>query len=156
MSSNLIYPAVFCLSLIPAINSIPSLVKQSELVLFPVVSNFTFEIVNRGVDFVSIIPIGEKNRDCELAKIDSDGRPMAPFNGYSSHNGVSMESALSFENDPTPNNSRPKGKQSFGIWKFDLKDQPNADEVYITAQHDCGFWKLTTKIGPFNIGNDNE
>lgn len=141
-SSNIIYPVAFVASLAPGINAFPELVKTAEVRMLPIVSEFYIEDMERGTDYVKILPIGEKNRDC---------KPLS-FDGYSSQRGVSFESKLSFEDDPTPGNSRPKGKQSFGYWKFDLSNQPNADSVYVITEHFCGFWNVRTKIGPFKIG----
>lgn len=142
LSSNTVYAAMFVASLIPAANAIPELVKDSETKLFPVVSDFRIDVVQRGHDFVRVIPIGVKNRSCKFISLD----------GYASQAGVSLETTINFENDPTPGNTRPEGKQSFGVWNFSLKDLPNADSVFAIAEHDCGLWSVRTKIGPFNIG----
>lgn len=141
----MVYPLVFVASLIPGMNAVPGIVKQAELRFYPVVSDFYAESIEIEGGKVLVSVVGKKLRDC---------KPVS-FDGYSEQNGVSFESPLKFINDPTPNNSRPVGTQSFGIWQFDIEDQPNAQDVYAIVEHDCGVWNLRSKLGPFQIREGN-
>ena len=139
--SNTGYAIAFIASLAPGLNSLPAIIKASELILFPVVEDVSANQISSSNDEVTYKIIADKTRNCLFLSAQ----------GYSVQDGILMKSQLSFLNDPSPNASRPTGKQSMGLWRFNINNQPNATETIAVVEHDCGFWNVRTQLGPWPI-----
>lgn len=107
----------------------------------PVVALMTADAVEFSNDYTARVT-GRKVLDCPIVK-DS-------FVGWYRIGATWQEVAISFPDDATPNDSRPTGKQDFGLWRW--HDVPSeARQVRMTLQHNCGGNIRLTSVGPFNV-----
>jgi hypothetical protein len=81
--------------------------------------------------------------ECEFLRAD----------GYVMRGGIMTESALSWESDPAPNNTRPAGRHYFGIARFVYPAEVYPDLALIVSHHSCAWWMpdTHTRLGPWGI-----
>lgn len=87
---------------------------------------------------------GRKIQDCQVVP--------GSFIGWYYADGLWIETAFRFIDDPSPNSSNPSGfeRQSFGIWRWE--DLPaEAVSVRMTLNHNCGGDLRVTTVGPFEL-----
>ena len=107
----------------------------------PVVAFMTADAVEFSDDYTANVT-GRKVLDCPIVK-DS-------FVGWYRIGSTWHEVAISFPDDLSPNDSRPTGKQDFGLWRWhDVP--PAARQVRMTLQHNCGGDIRLTSVGPFTV-----
>lgn len=85
-----------------------------------------------------------------------DNRAACEFlraDGYVMRGGVMTESALSWENDPAPNNTRPAGRHYFGVARMVFPAEVYPDLALIVAHHSCAWWMpdTQTRLGPWGV-----
>jgi hypothetical protein len=83
---------------------------------------------------------------CELLSVDAYVK---------SPGGLITEARLAFEDDPSPNSTRPAGRNDFGIWRVDYPHAASANAVMFEAKHQCAWWwkAARTQLGPWPIPN---
>lgn len=109
----------------------------------PVTALMRGEAIERTETRVTLRVTGRKVRDCQVVGGTFVGWSQGP-------DGVWHEGSISFPNDATPDSSRPTGRQSFGLFRWDGV-VPGAERVKATVTHNCdGHLRITT-VGPFTI-----
>lgn len=117
----------------------------------PVMTNVTYEVVERQRGSATIVIYGEKPKwreKCELL----GGEPTVMMRGPSQR---SRKAYTQWPRDPSPGSTRPPGLIDFGEWVTTF-DEPPGSEAFaesFTLHHDCGpLLGLThTRVGPFRL-----
>lgn len=67
--------------------------------------------------------------------------------------GVHTEVPLIVEHDPRPANTRPPGRQDFGVWRVVYPPELVPQAVLFVAHHRCAWWMPETRTsqGPFKL-----
>lgn len=112
----------------------------------PVVTEARAEVISSNPGELRMRVWGTKppNRaECEFIRAD----------GYVMRGGVMTESALSWENDPAPNNTRPAGRHYFGVARLVFPPEIYPDLALIVSHHSCAWWMpdTHTRLGPWGV-----
>lgn len=113
----------------------------------PVVVEVRAEIVEHRPGLLRLHVTGRKPVDrgmCELRAIDAyvvDGQ------------GVQFEVPHLAEHDPSPGNTRPPGRQDFGVWRMVYPAGLDITTALFVAHHRCAWWMpiTRTQIGPVPV-----
>lgn len=109
--------------------------------LVPVTAFMRAEPVERTATEYTARVTGRKLRECIVVG--------GTFVGWARGGDLWKEVPLEFINDATPDDSRPAGRQDFGLWRW--QTPPNATRVKATVQHNCAGSVRITTVGPFNL-----
>lgn len=103
--------------------------------LFPVVTDFHVQRIDRFDNAIIISGIMRKDRSCAFAGVSAVGIAA---------DGDSTELAVRFLDGDNHTSTRPPGTQAWGPWRILLPYAPEVSEIRLDAYHDC-HWIWTTK-----------